>query len=132
MSPDGPPLPKSARVIALTNQKGGVGKTTTAVNLAAALAEAQQRVLLIDLDPQGNASTGFGITAERRRVSIYHVLTEARPVTDAVLPFGDHGLSIVLARSLRHRRRALRRFGPGPAPANGAQGGRRSHGNRLS
>jgi len=97
MSPDGPSPPTVARVIALTNQKGGVGKTTTAINLATALSEAGKRVLLVDLDPQGNASTGLGIPAERRRVSIYHVMTEARPITDAVVPFGEHRLCVVPA-----------------------------------
>ena len=63
------------RVLALANQKGGVGKTTTAINLGTALAAIGERVLVLDLDPQGNASTGLGIDRKRRNLSTYHVLT---------------------------------------------------------
>lgn len=67
-------LPRSPRVISLTNQKGGVGKTTTAINLGTALAAIGEEVLLVDLDPQGNASTGLGIDRKSRRLSTYDVL----------------------------------------------------------
>ena len=72
-----------ARIFAIANQKGGVGKTTTAVNLSAALAAAGQRVLLIDLDPQGNATMGSGIDKRSLTRSVYHVLLGLASVTEA-------------------------------------------------
>jgi chromosome partitioning protein len=83
------------RVIAIANQKGGVGKTTTAVNLGAALAERSCRVLVIDLDPQGNASTGLGIDPARRSITIYDVLSGAARMEEAVLATETPGLSVV-------------------------------------
>ncbi|MGB0659453.1 MAG: ParA family protein [Mangrovicoccus sp.] len=70
------------RVIAIANQKGGVGKTTTTINLAAALAKQGHSILIIDLDPQGNASTGMGIDAESRSLSTYDMLLEDRPIVE--------------------------------------------------
>ncbi len=74
-----------AKVLAITNQKGGVGKTTTTVNLAASLAAAKQRVLLIDLDPQGNATMGSGIEKRNLAASVYHVLLGSKIVAEVRL-----------------------------------------------
>ncbi|MGO9912580.1 MAG: ParA family protein [Acidimicrobiales bacterium] len=76
----------TARVMAVANQKGGVGKTTTAVNLGAALADLGHRVLIIDLDPQGNASTGLGIDPRTFDVSMYDVLLHGVPMEDCIEP----------------------------------------------
>src|SRR5918911_611486 len=83
LSPDPSPPP---RVLALANQKGGVGKTTTAINLGTALAAIGENVLIVDLDPQGNASTGLGIERRDRRTSTYDVLASNRPMREAIVP----------------------------------------------
>jgi chromosome partitioning protein len=81
---DRPPLPPKTRVITVANQKGGVGKTTTTVNLAAALARSGARVLVIDLDPQGNASTALGIEHRSDTVSVYEVIINDEPVENVI------------------------------------------------
>ena len=75
-----------ARIVAIANQKGGVGKSTTAVSLGAALAELGFRILVVDLDPQGNASTGMGIRHEARGVTVYDVVLSEAPVESAIVP----------------------------------------------
>ncbi len=85
------------RTIAVVNQKGGVGKTTTAVNVAAGLALAEKKTLLVDLDPQGNATTGLGVNKNTLSRTIYHVLLEGIPLKDAVLDTSLSFLSIVPA-----------------------------------
>src|SRR5512146_1738814 len=72
-----------AKIFCIANQKGGVGKTTTTVNLAAGLAQVGQRVLVVDLDPQGNATMGSGIDKRRLELSVYDVLLEAAGVAEA-------------------------------------------------
>lgn len=88
--PGGP----TTRIIAVVNQKGGVGKTTTAINLAAALVEAGARVLVVDLDPQGNASTGLGISPSQRALSTYDLLVEEVSPSQVIRQTAIEGLLI--------------------------------------
>ncbi|MGN0822492.1 MAG: ParA family protein [Candidatus Gallimonas sp.] len=83
------------KVISFSNQKGGVGKTTTCVNMAAYLAHAGKRVLLVDMDPQGNATTGLGFSKSTLKKSVYQVLIEEETVKDNVLPTEIEGLTIL-------------------------------------
>jgi chromosome partitioning protein len=86
-----------SRVFAIANQKGGVGKTTTAINLAASLAANDIRVLVVDSDPQGNATSGLGVAKDPDKPSLYHVLLGDTHPKDAIRPTGFEGLDIITA-----------------------------------
>ena len=121
---------KRPRVLAVANQKGGVGKTTTAINLGTALAAIGEDVLIVDLDPQGNASTGLGIDRRNRRYSTYDVLTAQAALRDAIVATAVprlylapstldlSGLELEIGQARDHRRPGLgRRMFVGPVIA---------------
>lgn len=93
--PNSADFKNTTRILSVANQKGGVGKTTTTINLATALAAVKKNVLIIDLDPQGNASTGMGITSSARKTNMYHVLTGESVLDNATVMTDIPGLSVL-------------------------------------
>ncbi len=87
----------TARILAVTNQKGGVGKTTSVVNIAASLVDLGKRALLVDLDPQGNATTGSGIDKTKLRYSVYHLLLEQATLPEVTVPSPTGGYQVLPA-----------------------------------
>ena len=86
---------KLKRIVSIANQKGGVGKTTTAVNMAAAISRRGHKVLIVDLDPQGNASTGLGVSPENREFTAYDILVDGIDITKAIVETDVKNLSII-------------------------------------
>ncbi len=90
-------MTRKAKIFSVVNQKGGVGKTTTTINLATAIASSRNKVLIIDIDPQGNASTGIGVAYNQRQKTIYEVLIGNCKVNDAIMPTKIKGLDVITA-----------------------------------
>lgn len=89
----------SAKIIAIVNQKGGVAKTTTTVNLSTTLAAVSKKVLVIDLDPQGNSSTGFGVRQQDRKITIYQVIIGLNHITESILPTNIPNLELITSNT---------------------------------